>query len=64
MAGVCLLTYIGSGAATYPIRAPTPTSYHYGDLDGDSAITTMVSAKKVNFAVIIASNPIIKTTTC
>jgi len=41
VAGVILLASVASGAAIYPTRAPTPTSYYYGDLDGDSAITTM-----------------------
>ena len=41
VAGVIFFVSVASGAAIYPTRAPTPTSYYYGDLDGDSAITTM-----------------------
>jgi|GEM_PF-3544386 len=41
VAGVFILAPIASSTGIYPARAPTPSSYYFGDPDGDTSITTM-----------------------
>ena len=65
VAGVILLVSVASGTAIYPTIAPTPTSYYYGDFDGDSAITTMdtnvllnlLNGKAYTFGALQPDNP-------